>query len=134
MPFSPRNEKGARIVEGHRVWLIPDGYLPEQSTGDQVSHEAICVLNTGSEDAHLRLNFYFEDQEPVKNVAVTVGAERTRHLRLDDPETVGGIVLPRGVPYAIRVESDLPITVQHSRLDTSQAALTLMTTIAYPVA
>lgn len=121
-------------MEGHRVWLISDGYLPKRSTGDQVSHEAICVLNTGSENAHLRLNFYFEDQEPVKDVAVSVGAERTRHLRLDDPETLGGIVLPHGVPYAIRVVSDVPVTVQHSRLDTSQAALTLMTTIAHPVA
>jgi hypothetical protein len=79
------------MVEGHRVWLIPDGYLPERSTGDQVSHEAIRVLNTGSADAHLNVSFYVEDQEPVKNVAVMVGAERTRHLRLDHAEALGGV-------------------------------------------
>ncbi len=44
---------------GKKLWLIPDGFLPEKSSGDQVSHEAICVLNTGSEDAHLDITFYF---------------------------------------------------------------------------
>jgi hypothetical protein len=39
--------------------------------------------------------------------------------------------LPRGVPYAYTVESDLPIVLQHSRLDTSSGAYTLFTTIAY---
>ena len=39
----------------------------------------------------------------------------------------------RGVPYALRVESSVAVTVQHSRMDTSQEALTLMTTMAYPV-
>lgn len=29
------------------------------------------------------------------------------------------------------VESDVPIIVQHSRMDVSQAEMTLMTTIAY---
>ena len=53
-------------MEGHRVWLIPDGYLPERSTGDQISHEAICVLNTGTADAHLSLTVYFDDREPIK--------------------------------------------------------------------
>jgi Uncharacterized protein conserved in bacteria len=30
------------------------------------------------------------------------------------------------------IESDVPIIVQHTRLDSRQAALTLMSTIAYP--
>ena len=51
---------------------------------------------------------------------MTVGAERTRHIRLDHPEEFGGIDLPRGIPYAIRVESDAPVCIQHSRLDTSR--------------
>ena len=39
--------------------------------------------------------------------------------------------LPRGVPYAYAVESDEPVVLQHSRLDTSAGAYTLFTTIAY---
>ncbi|MDP9472962.1 MAG: sensory rhodopsin transducer [Chloroflexota bacterium] len=121
------------MTEGARVWLIPDGYLPARSSGDQVSHEAICFLNTGAEEAHVTIAFYFEDRDPIKDVRVVVGAERTLHLRTDVPAALGGAEIPHGVPYAIRVESDVPICVQHSRMDTSQDALTLMTTIAHPV-
>lgn len=120
--------------EGARVWLIPDGYIPEESTGAQKSHEAICVLNCTGTDARLSIAFYFEDRDPIKGVEVTVPAERTRHVRTDLPEQLGGAEVPRGVPYAVRIESDVPVVVQHSRMDTSQEALALMTTVAYPVA
>lgn len=121
------------MSEGARVWLIPDGFLPEESSGTQESHEAICILNTSTEEARLRVSFYFEDQEPIKDVRVTVFPERTLHLRLDLPKQNGSVAIPRGVPYALRVESSVPVTVQHSRMDTSQEALTLMTTMAHPV-
>lgn len=119
--------------EGARVWLIPDGFIPEESTGPQESHEAICILNTAREEAHLSISFYFEDREPIKAAKVAVPPERTRHLRTNAPEQLGGAEVPRGVPYAIRVESDVPVTVQCSRMDTTQPALSLMTAIAYPV-
>jgi hypothetical protein len=37
------------------------------------------------------------------------------------------------VPYAMRVESSVPVVVQCSRMDTTQSALSLMTAVAYPV-
>jgi hypothetical protein len=122
--------------EGAKVWLIPDGYLatPPGDGKPYQSHEAICVLNTGTEEAHIKLDFYFEDREPIKDVSITVGAERTFHIRLDKPDHLDGVQLPLDVPYAIRIRSDVPIIVQHSRLDTTQANLALMTTIAYPIA
>jgi hypothetical protein len=95
------------------------------------SHEAICVLNTGTKDAHLLLDFYFEDRPPITDVPVTVKGQRTFHIRLDKPEHLNGIVIPRDVPYAVRVRSDVPVVVQSSRLDTTQENMTLMTTIAY---
>ena len=121
------------MSEGARVWLVPDGYVPEESSGTQESHEAICVLNTSLEEARLSVSFYFEDRDPIKDVSVVVPSERTRHVRTDWPEQLGGVEIPRGVPYAVRVVSDVPVTVQHSRMDTTQAALSLMTTLAYPV-
>jgi hypothetical protein len=124
---------GGTVAEGAQVWLIPDGYLPEASQGDQLSHEAICVLNSGTRDATLRITFYFEDRPPVRDVLVVVPAERTRHIRTDQPDQLGGNALPRGVPYAVRVASDRAVVVQHSRLDTSAPALALMTTLAHPV-
>jgi hypothetical protein len=121
------------MSEGSQVWIIPDGFLPEGSSGPQESHEAICVLNTSAEEARLLVSVYFEDREPMRDIQVTVSPERTFHVRLDLPEHLDGVEIPRGVPYALRIESSVPITVQHSRMDTSQEALTLMTTMAYPV-
>lgn len=118
------------MSEGARVWLVPDGFIPAESTGAQESHEAICVLNTSAEQARLSVSFYFEDRDPVKDVVVIVPPERTRHIRTDKMD---GVEIPRGLPYAVRVESSVPVTVQCSRMDTTQAALSLMSTIAYPV-
>jgi hypothetical protein len=116
--------------EGARVWLVPDGFIPEESSGTPESHEAICVLNTSVEEARLSISFYFEDRKPVRDVEVVIPPERTRHIRTD---RLGGIEIPRGVPYAIRVESSVPVVVQCSRMDTTQAALSLMSTMAHPV-
>jgi hypothetical protein len=118
------------MSEGAKVWLVPDGFIPEESTGVQESHEAICVLNTSAEQARLSISFYFEDRVPLKDVVVIVPPERTRHIRTDKMD---GVEIPRGVPYAIRVESSVPVTVQCSRMDTTQPALSLMTAMAHPV-
>src|SRR5215212_6244695 len=118
------------MSEGARVWLVPDGFIPEESSGSQESHEAICVLNT-SEEAGLSISFYFEEREPIRGVEVVVPPERTLHLRIDRLE---GVEIPRGVPYAVRVASSIPVVVQCSRMDTTQPALSLMTAVAYPVA
>jgi hypothetical protein len=107
--------------EGARIWLVPDCYLPEQGAGELESHEAICV------------SFYFEDREPIRDRRLIVGSERTRHIRLDRPEEIGGAEVPQGVPYAARIQSDVPVSVQCSRLDTSQEALALMTVVAHAV-
>ena len=128
-PRPPAERQGT----GHRVWYIPDGYLPPTSApGSLVSHESVCVLNTGSKDATVRLTLYFEDRAPMRNIVNIVRAERTLHIRMDKPEHTGEQKLPRGVPYAVRVESDEPIVVQHSRLDTTQPALALFTTLGFP--
>jgi hypothetical protein len=118
-------------VAGKQRWFVPDGYLPGDSSHGVKSHEAACVLNTSTREAQLGFTFYFEDREPVGPVHVVVGAGRTRHIRLDDPSAIGGVDLPRDLPFAYAVESDEPVVVQHSRLDTSAGAYTLLTTIAY---
>ncbi|WP_414489021.1 sensory rhodopsin transducer [Stenotrophomonas maltophilia] len=40
---------------------------------------------------------------------------------------------PRGTGFATLVESDQPIIVQHTRLDSRQPANSIMTTIAHPL-
>jgi hypothetical protein len=90
------------------------------------------MLNAGDADAHVRITVFFKDREPAGPYHATVPARRTLHLRfndLTDPEPV-----PRGTDYASVIESDVPIVVQHTRLDSREAALALLTTIAYPAA
>lgn len=72
---------------------------------------------------------YFTDREPVGPYRYTVPARRTRHLRFNefsDPER-----LPRDTDFASVIAADVAIVVQHTRLDTRQAELALLSTIAY---
>ena len=118
---------------GKKVWLIPDGFLHSVSLNDQVSHEAVCVLNTSDEDANISLTLYFEDREKMTGFSAVCKASRTNHIRLDKIVSEKGEKIPRDTPYAMLVESSAPIVVQYSRLDTSALEMALMTTIAYPV-
>jgi hypothetical protein len=118
---------------GSRYWAIAEGYIPpNQKPGDDprlTSHEAACMLNANDKDAQVTLTIYFKDREPAGPYRATVPARRTLHLRfndLSDPEPV-----PRDTDYATLIESDVPIVVQHTRLDSRQPALALMSTTAY---
>ena len=119
---------------GRRVWAIAEGYIPPASTGttrELVSHETVCILNAGHEPAHVEITVYFADRAPVGPYRFTVEAERTRHLRFNDftePEPV-----PKGTDFSSVIASDVPVVVQHTRLDTRQAELALLSTMAHPV-
>lgn len=115
---------------GKKSWIIPDAYIPPKSSGSLESHEAICVLNRNQETVHLDIHLYFEDREPIKNIKYEIHGNRTKHLKTDSLH-IDGESVPKGVPYAIEVTSDLPIVVQYSRLDTTQSENALMTTLAY---
>lgn len=117
---------------GEKRWYIPDGYIPELSSGQLTSHESVCVLNTASSDAQLKLTIFFEDREPMEDIPVVVGARRTRHIRTSSLHK-DGEPIPVGVPYAIEIESDIPVVVQYSRLDSTQSENALMSVIAYPI-
>ena len=117
---------------GRTRWAVAEGYIPGGSTGpapEMTSHETLCFLNTGDVDAHIVLTLYFEDREPVGPYRLTVPARRTVHRKtndLDDPAPV-----PRDTAYAMPVESDVPVVVQHTRIDTRQAEAALFSTIAW---
>lgn len=121
--------------DGAKIWMIPDAYLATPADDDPVykNHEAICVMNTTDEDAHLQLDFYFADREPFEDVAVTVPAKRCHHIRMDDPDQVGGYEIPLDTPYGVRVRSDVPIIVQYSRMYATTHNISLMTTMACAV-
>jgi hypothetical protein len=117
---------------GAKVWLIADSYLPDRHNGDLESHESACVLNVSRRPAKLKFTIYFEDREPLKGLETVCPAERTTHVRLKSLKNRKGEVIPIAKPMAYMVESNVNVVVQHTRLDTSQTALALMTTIGYP--
>ncbi len=118
---------------GSRRWVLADGYIPEDSTGappEMLSHEAVCILNTGTRPVHVTLLLYFEDRDPVGPYRLEVGPLRTLHQRfndLEDPEPV-----PRGQGYACVLDADAPVVVQQTRLDSRQSENALLSTLAYP--
>ncbi|MEX0606989.1 MAG: sensory rhodopsin transducer [Halofilum sp. (in: g-proteobacteria)] len=117
---------------GKRRWAIAEGYIPPASTGEGrafVSHETACILNAGDSEANVEIIVYFHDREPAGPYRLTVPARRTEHLRfndLADPEPI-----PLGTDFASVIEADAPIVVQHTRLDSRQAELGLLSTIAF---
>jgi len=117
---------------GRTRWAIAEGYIPPYSHGPEpqfTSHETACLLNSSDQDAHVAITIFYSDREPVGPYRVIVGARRTHHLRfnnLTDPEPI-----PRGTDYASVIESDVPIVVQHTRLDSRQAENALVSTIAF---
>ena len=98
---------------GKKIWAIAEGYIPSWSNGpapEFTSHEAACILNAGDKEAHM-------------------GAQRTLHLRfnnLEHPERI-----PLGLSYSSVFISDVPVVIQHTRLDSRQEANALLSTIAY---
>ena len=117
---------------GRKRWAIAEGYIPGRSHGPEpqmTSHESVCLLNASDQDAHVAITVFFTDREPAGPYRVTVPARRTQHVRfnnLSDPEPI-----PKDTDYASVIESDVPIVVQHTRLDSRQAENALISTIAY---
>jgi hypothetical protein len=117
---------------GRLRWAIAEGYIPGHSTGpepEMTSHETACILNAGDHAANVEVTVYFSDRDPAGPYRITVDARRTAHVRfneLDDPEPI-----PRETDYASVITADVPIVVQHTRLDSRQAENALLSTIAY---
>ena len=116
---------------GKKQWVIPDGYMSDSQNGNLVSHEAVSVLNLSGETANINITVYFEDREPLYGFKAECYYKRTNHIRLDKIENKDGVKIPHEVPYALLIESNVPVVCQHSRMDVTQKEMALMTTIAY---
>ncbi|HEY1583304.1 MAG TPA: sensory rhodopsin transducer [Chthoniobacterales bacterium] len=117
---------------GRKTWAIAEGWIPSWSHGpepEMLSHETACILNPNETEAHVEITIYFTDREPIGPYKINVPARRTLHQRfndLKDPEPI-----PKATNYASTIVSDVPIVVQHTRLDSRQSENALITTIAY---
>jgi hypothetical protein len=119
---------------GHRSWAIAEGYIPGDSLNDDpafISHETACILNAGDQDADVEITIYFADRDPVGPYRVSVPARRTLHLRFNDLEDPAPV--PRDTDYASVFTSNVPIVVQHTRLDSRHPNVALLSAMAHPV-
>jgi hypothetical protein len=117
---------------GRTYWAIAEGYIPSQSSFSdraRLSHETACILNAGDREAHVTITIFFADREPVGPYRVTVGPRRTLHLRFNDLEDPAAV--PRDTDYSSVFESDVPIVVQHTRLDSRHSEVSLLSTTAF---
>jgi hypothetical protein len=118
---------------GRKCWAIPEGYIPSGSVSQDhalVSHEAACILNVSDDHADITITLFFEDHEPVGPYRLRVPAKRTLHLRFNDLKDPAPV--PRDTSYASLIESNVPIVVQHTRLDSRDPHIALLSTVAFP--
>jgi hypothetical protein len=117
---------------GRKRWAIAEGHIPSRSSFSNrslISHETACILNADDQEAHVSVTVFFADREPIGPYRVTIAPRRTLHLRfndLDDPA-----IIPRDTDFSSVFESDVPVIVQHTRLDSRHAEVSLMSTTAY---
>jgi len=120
--------------EGKKTWFIADGWIPmkgaENGTGLE-GHEALIILNCKSKDAFVRLDFFFEDKDPIEGIKVTVPQKRVRCFRMDHSEDIGGIDLGIKEQYALKITSNVNIVVQFGRMDVTQSNLAYIGVMGY---
>jgi hypothetical protein len=107
---------------GRKIWAFSGGHVPLLSTGEEprdTSRDELCVLNTNSTQAH------------VGPYALTISAQRVRHVRFND--LIDPHALPLDTPYAAVISADVPIVVQFTRREASLTANAIATTLAFPV-
>ena len=117
---------------GKKVWYFPDGYLPAKNPDSAMeAHEALMLFNVHECEVKVMIDIYYSDRAPVKNIPVTVPAERIIALRMDHKEDLAGNEIPLLTQYALRITASEPIVVQFGRLDTTQTNMAYYLGVGY---
>lgn len=117
---------------GHKIWVIAGGQIPLHSNGKEpeyTSRDLVCLLNTGNA-TKVKLTIYYEDRPPVGPYKIELAAKCVRHIRFND--LVDPLPFPLDTIYAAVVESESPIVVQFTRMDTGEANRATISTMAFP--
>lgn len=121
-------------ARGKKCWAIPGGHIPLNSTGHEPeynSHDKLCILNLGEEQAEIRLMLYYSDRDPVGPYPLSVKGQRVRHVRFND--LIDPQAMPLDTDFACILESNVPVIVQFTRMDTSQAENAITSLMAFPL-
>lgn len=118
---------------GSTIWVISGGHIPGISNGEEpefTSCDVLSVLNVNEKDIEINLTVYHEKAHPSGPYNIFVRARSVRKVRLND--LVNPVPLLLEEHYGIVIEAPVPIVVRFSRMHTGQAALAILSTIAYP--
>jgi len=115
---------------GKRAWFIPDGEIPYKDKKGLYAHEAIIITNPNKVEAKINFTVYFRDKEPIEDIKIILKGERMIDIHMNNIEEIP-INIPEGKPYSLKIESNIGIIVQHSRLISIKGNFTVFTTIAY---
>jgi hypothetical protein len=96
-------------LSGETTWYYADGLVLDSEDQPLVQQEWISILNPGEQQNSITITFFLPDG-PAHHTLVIDG-ERVAVVRV---ETLDGVV-PKGVPYGVRVSADHPIVVQQVR-------------------
>lgn len=117
--------------EGSNIWVFPDLEMPPAGDSLLKGHESIIILNMNDVAANVKITLYFEDKEPVRDIQVSVEANRVCCLRTNNTDDFAGLVIEREKQYALKLESDIPVVAQYGRLDTRQDNMAFYTVMGY---
>lgn len=118
---------------GKKEWSIVDGYRPPLNRGDSNDyrgHECILILNRTQQDAHCKIDIYFEDKPPIKGIDFTAPAERISTFYTHE-ELLAPANLQLQQQYSMHITSDVDVVVQYGRMDVNQDNLAYMVTLGY---
>lgn len=108
---------------GRRRWAISAGWMPAQGCGREpefTSRDCLRVLNSGSEVANVRVMVVYAARDPAGPYRLAVAPRRLRRVRVND------LIFPEAVrleeAYGLAIESDQPVVVQFTRMDTRARA------------
>ncbi len=119
---------------GKRSWYIVDGYRPPRFAGgasDYEGHECIMILNCNDQDAHVTIDVFFMDREPVTGIPFTAPARRISAFRSSDKAVFGDLELSENLQYSLRISSDIGVIVQYGRMDVNQPNLAYIATLGF---
>ena len=73
---------------GSKTWVFPDSELPEVTDNKLIDHESLIVLNLNKKKANMKLDLYFTNKSPIKDITLSVEDERVRCFRINKPEDI----------------------------------------------
>ena len=104
------------MSNGKKLWIFSDGDLPPRGDSEPFGHEALMIVNDGTEAAEINMTLLFEDRDPKRNIKLTVGGERVKCFRMDMPLGEENYEIPFG-QFAVKLESNVEIVAVYGRLD-----------------